>query len=161
MSYKRYKSAAHNTAQSFASTLNWVADDYAMSYLTRAALRTGIPEFQADLISGSASPPELLSPPVLESIQHLVGWFPRNLEAEGTDPTKVREATLTIRFDIEKHQFLRRFGGALSVPFSAEVRILDDRGVEHSGEYRETWVADPREPSPRRRHWWQFWRHAA
>ena len=161
MSYKRYKSAAHNFARSFASTLNWVADDYAMSYLARAALRAGISEFQADLLTGNASPPELVSPAVLSSIQGRVERFPRHLVAEGADPAKVREATLTIRFDIEEHQFLRSFGGALSMPFSAVVRILDDRGVEHSGEYRDSWVAEPREPRPRRRRWWQLWRRAA
>jgi hypothetical protein len=161
MSYKRYKSAAHNFARSFASTLNWVGDDYAMSYLARAALRTGIPELQADLISGAASPPDLASDPVLESIQGRVAWFPSHLEAEGADPAKVREAKLTIRFEIQKHQFLQRFGGALSVPFSAEVRVLDDRGIQHVGEYRDSWVAEPWEPAPRRRRWWQFWRRAA
>ncbi len=102
MSYKRYKSAAHNFARSFASTLNWVADDYAMSYLARAVLRTGTSELQADLLSGNASPPELVSPPVLASIQGRVEWFPRHLEAEGADPARVREAMLTIRFDIEE-----------------------------------------------------------
>ena len=161
MSYKRYKSAAHNFARSFASALNWAADDYAMSYLARAALRTGSTELRADLSSGAASPPELASAPVLESLRSRVDWFPRHLEAEGADPARVRKATLTVRFDIEKHQYLRRFGGALSVPFSAEVRILDDREVEHLGEYRDSWVAEPKEPAPRRRHWWQFWRRAA
>jgi hypothetical protein len=161
MSYKRYKSAAHNFARSFASTLNWVEDDYAMSYLARAALRTGTPQFEADLFSGAAVPPELALPPVLESTRARVGWFPRHLEAERADPAKVREAKLVITFEIEKHEFLRRFGGALSVPFSVEVRILDDRGVEHVGEYRDSWVAEPKEPAPRRRRWWQFWRRAA
>src|SRR5262245_65017741 len=116
MSYKRFKSAAHNFARSFASTINWVEHDYTMSYLARAALRTGERAFRADLLSGATGPPGLVSPPVLASVQGRVDWFPRHLEAEGADPAKVREAILALTFEIEKHQFLRRLAGALSIP---------------------------------------------
>ena len=136
-----------------------------MSYLARAALRTGMPELHVDLVSGVAGPPELLSPPVAASIQNRVEQFPRHLRAEGTDPAKVRQASLAIRFELTEHRFppdLADLGGAISIPFSATVRILDDRGVEHVGEHRGAWATEPREPGQReptqhRRRWWQFW----
>jgi hypothetical protein len=166
MSYKRYKSAAHNFARSYASGLNWFADDFVMSYLARAAVRTGRPELHIDLVSGVAGPPELLSPPVAASIQNRVEQFPRHLRAEGTDPAKVRHASLAIRFELPEHRFLpdvADYGGAILIPFSATVRILDDRGVEHIGEHRDVWATEPREPpqrepAPLGRRWWQFWR---
>ena len=164
MSYKRFRSAAHNFARSYASTLNWAADDYVMSHLARAALRTGTLELQVDLVSSVGSPPELLSPPVVASVQNRVEQFQRHLRAEGTDPTKVRQAILAVRFELTSQQSLAAvtdFSGVISIPFSATVRIRDDRGVEHVGEYRHAWALEAREPAsgaatPRRLRWWQF-----
>ena len=140
-----------------------------MSYLARAALRTGMPELHVDLLSGVAGPPELLSRPVATSIENRVAQFLRQLRAEGADPAKVREASLAIRFELTEHRCrteLADLGGAISIPFSATVRILDDRGVEHVGEHRGAWATERREPEQReaaahRRRWWRFWRRSA
>ena len=56
MKYKAIKSAAHNFGDSFASGLNYAADDYIMSHLARRALTSGRTEMIVDLLTGEAAP---------------------------------------------------------------------------------------------------------
>jgi hypothetical protein len=56
MKYKAIKSAAHNFARSFASSLNWAESDYVMSHLLRAAIATRTRQYHIDLTTGSLTP---------------------------------------------------------------------------------------------------------
>lgn len=86
MKYKAIKSAVHNFGDSFASSLNWAVDDYAMSHLARRALADGQTEMIVDLLTGEASPAELVRPPVQGSIDAKVSWFPTLLASQRIDP---------------------------------------------------------------------------
>ena len=74
MKYKAIKSAAHNFGDSFASGLNYAADDYIMSHLARRALTSGRTEMIVDLLTGEAAPTELVAPPVEQSLTARPWW---------------------------------------------------------------------------------------
>jgi hypothetical protein len=97
--YETLKSAAHNFGKSFASTLNFAAGDYIMSHLARRAMASGQTEMSVDILTGAASPPELVGPPVGESVADRQRWFPTLLASQRIDPTVVREARMRLVFD--------------------------------------------------------------
>jgi hypothetical protein len=97
--YETLKSAAHNFGKSFASTLDFAAGDYIMSHLARRAMASGQTEMSVDILTGAASPPELVGPPVGESVADRQRWFPTLLASQRIDPTVVREARMRLVFD--------------------------------------------------------------
>src|SRR5439155_18249086 len=58
---------------SFASTLNYAADDYIMSHLARRAVASGQTELIVDLLTGEAGPPALAGSPVEQGALRLLG----------------------------------------------------------------------------------------
>jgi hypothetical protein len=160
LKYQRFGSAAHNFARSFASTLNWSEDDYVMSWLSRAALSSGASELNADLLTGDAAPPELVDSHVSVSIRARIAYLPRHLEAEGVSIDSVEQAQLRLRFDLDG-VVRDPVSRVIRIPFVAEVRIRDDRGIEHVGSYQDTWLGDCKEPKPRGRRWRRFCEPAA
>jgi len=112
-----------------------------------------------DLLTGDAAPPELVNSAIRTEIRHRVEYFPIHLAREGVAVAAVRDARLTVSFELNavvRDQEAR----ALRIPFAATVQITDDRGVQHEGIYRDTWVGDTKEPKPRGRRWWRFWEPA-
>ena len=141
MKYKNLKSAAHNFGNSFASTLNYGAGDYIMSHLARRALASGRAEMTVDLLTGEAGPPELVGPPVDESIAARRPSFPSLLAAQRIDPAVVREARMRVVFDTARCTAPARVDGyAVSeVPFDCWVTVLDDRDRTHTAHFRRRW----------------------
>lgn len=159
MKYKVIKSAAHNFGHSFVSTMNYLADDYVMSHLARAAVASGEAELRVDLISGHAEPAALVTPPVSESIEDRLVWFPHLLASHGITPSVICGAKMSIRYDLARRSPDMAFPGYFQMPFTCTVEILDDRGKVHVGEVRDWWSADERpgtDTSTRR--WWNLWR---
>lgn len=137
MKYKQIKSAAHNYAHSFVSSMNYVGDDDVIGHLARAAVASGEPELRADLLTGDASPPALLTEPVKASLEWYVPWLDGLLRSHGADIDAVREATMRVRFDLTRVSDGRGFPGDAMLPFECEVEITDDRGIVHVGTVRE------------------------
>ena len=136
MKYKRIKSAAHNYAHSFVSSMNWRGDDYVTRHLARAAVASGEPELRVDLLTGDAKPSALLTEPVQSSLEWYVPWLDGLLRSHGADIDAVREATMRLRFDLSR---LNVPGlTPTEVPFECEVEITDDRGIVHVGTVRES-----------------------
>jgi hypothetical protein len=153
--YKTLKSAAHNFGTSFASTLNFAAGDYIMSHLARRALASGQTEMSVDILTGAVSPPELVGPPVGESIADRLRWFPTLLASQRIDPSGVREARMRLVFDTARCTTPGPVNGfaVCEVPFDCWVTLLDDRGRTHVGHFRRWWAfsADGAGLSPPRR----------
>jgi hypothetical protein len=155
--YKTLKSAAHNFGSSFASTLNFAAGDYIMSHLARRALASGQTEMSVDILTGGASPSELVGPPVGDSIADRVRWFPTLLASQRIDPTVIREARMRLVFDTARCTAPEPTKGfaVCEVPFDCWVTLLDDRGRTHAAHFRRRWpfsmdgagLSPPRRPS--------------
>lgn len=162
MKYKALKSGAHNFGDSFASTLNYAAGDYIMSHLARRALASGRTEMTVDLLTGEAGPPELVGPPVDESIADRVRGLPRLLASQRIDPAVVRDARMRIVFDTASCATASVDGYTVSeVPFDCWVTLLDDHNQTHTAHFRRVWPCSrsgmapgvPGRPSIWRRLW--------
>jgi hypothetical protein len=137
--YKNIKSAAHNAADSFASSENYDSDDYIMSHLSRRVLETGERELRVDLLSGEADPPALVVTPVARSIARTVEWFPKNLIRQNIEPERIRSATMRFVFENARVSDDIGFPDHKEIPFDAWVTVLDDRGVQHIAHFRRWW----------------------
>jgi hypothetical protein len=159
--YKTLESAAQNFGNSFASTLNYAANDYIMSHLARRALASGQTAMSVDLLSGEAGPPELIAPPVGDSIAARVRRFPSLLVSQRVDPSVVREARMRIVFDTAGCTAAAPVDGytVSEIPFDCWVTLLDDHGQTHTAHFRRRWAFSdggaefgmPRRPSIWRR----------
>ena len=101
MRYKVLKSAVHNSARSFASSLNWRGNDYVMGHLARAVVASGEVELNVDLLSGRAQATPLLEEPIRTSVADYVRRFPDLLRSQQIAPEAVRVATMRVRFQPE------------------------------------------------------------
>jgi hypothetical protein len=140
MKYKAIKGVAHDFGHSFVSLTNNIADVYVMDRLASAALASGEPELRVDLLTGDAEPAALVVPLVRASLDTFVAWLPGKLGEYGVRRGSVREATLSIRFDLARLAVdaLAR----IRVPFECMVEITDDRGIIHVGTVRDGWSID-------------------
>jgi hypothetical protein len=139
--YKILKSAAHNFADSFASTLNYVADDYVLSYLARRASATGKTELVIDLISGRTAPFDLAAPPVAEASSRRVNWFTKHLARERIDVTAIKHAAMRVQIEVSRCSEPTPYYSyrTAELPVEVSVSITDDRGVEHVSRVRRWW----------------------
>lgn len=139
---KVLKSVARSAADSFTSTLNWGDDDYVMGNLLEAARATGQTALRADLLSGEGSPPELMIPPVAQSVRSRAEWFPRLVESSGADMEFVRSALLKVHFDISKEKPVHWSPSVLQSPYTCTVRIEDDRGRVYESSVEGWWAPE-------------------
>ena len=139
MKYKNIKSAAHNVADSFASSLNYDSDDYVMSHLARSVIDTGERELTIDLLAGGGAPQALLPKPVARSVARSVDWFPKNLRRQRIDPERIHSGTMRLVFEDARVSDDIGFPNHREIPFDAWVTIMDDRQVEHVAHFRRWW----------------------
>ena len=142
--HKTLKSVARSIADSFISGLNYRDDDYVMGHLVVAAQRTESSVLEVDLLSGESRPAELLSPPVLESIESYRRRFKDLVTRSQSDPGFVASAQLRIDFDLTKTKRVRSYGrGTPQSPYRCTVTIVDDRGRKYSAAVTGWWSPGP------------------
>lgn len=139
MKYKVIKSVAHDFGHSFVSLTNNIADDYVMDRLASAALASGQPELRVDLLTGEAEPAALVVPLVRASLDTFVAWLPGKLGEHGVRRESMREASMTIRFDLARLAVDAQ--ARIQVPFECVVEITDELGIIYVGTVRDTWAA--------------------
>ena len=138
--YKSLKSVAHNFGQSFISLLNYMEDDYFMEHLARQARKTGCHRLNIAILKNYAAPPELLTDPIKQSIEHCNNWFPTFVEDCGSSMAFIHSAIMTIEFDFEITRANRILTKILESPFTCEVVIVDDRNNEYKYLHKEWWT---------------------
>ena len=141
MKYKNLKSVAHNFGHSFTSDMNWVGDDYLMNHLARSAIRSGVPEFRADLLSGDVEPDAVLLPQFAESVMIRRGVLARLLESQSADPSRIPSAKMRLSLEVARRSAHPSQPDIWEFPFECVVELTDDRGVTHRGEVRDWWRA--------------------
>lgn len=137
--YKVLKNVAHNVGHSFVSLMNYASDDYVMGHILRLGRITGRDTLTINLMDGTGGPPELIEP-----ISDVPAWYSkmfwRLVKSQGSDPSLVGSATLTVHYDLSKTRTAPRDPEIVSSPFKCALRIVDTRGKE-SVAYFDGWWA--------------------
>jgi hypothetical protein len=160
MKYKAIKSAAHNFARSFASSLNWAESDYVMSHLLRAAIATHTQKYHIDLATGILAPSAGVPAGVRDAIGSQAMRLPDLLRSQRLDPSRLSRPTMSVQFDIDGASVFEP-PGEYEAAFTCTVELLDDHGVVHRGGVSGRWGTNDLsgEPlGPMRRVWRWFLR---
>ena len=137
---KTLRSVARSIADSFTSGINYRDDDFVMGHLVAAAQRTGSSALEVDLLSGQSHPAELLSPPILQSIESYRRRFEDVVTRSQSDPGFVASAQMRIDFDLTKTKRSKSHGrGTPQSPYTCTVIIADDRGRKYSASVTGWW----------------------
>ena len=148
--YKVLRGVAQSLAHSFTSLMNYVGNDYVMGHLLRCARETGEASLTVDLLTGSASPPALLSRDIGGAVRSYCERFPKLVVNHKSDMQFVRAARLLVSFDLSKRRPVRHAPDLEESPYVCRVEIEDDRGKTWSSEVRDWWYPEP-VLSPKRR----------
>ena len=141
--YKVLASAAHNYGASFISVMNSAAGDFTMCHLIRAAQSTDARELRVDLLTGTAEPPQLCPPGVLESVRAYSAAFGLHLQRSGSALDLVSRAELRVTVRLGAVVEKGKPGAPLHALLACDVEIVDDRGKSHSGRIEEPWRCHP------------------
>lgn len=156
--YKVLQGIAHNIGHSFTSLMNFTESDYTMGHILRLARKTGSDTLTIDLVSGKASPIELLDGPMSKVPERYVHLFWHLVERHGSDRSLVRGATLTVRYDLATKRPHESAPQSIESPFVCDVRITDDRGKDYVAHFDGWWYPEVfGDPNSARRPWWKFW----
>lgn len=134
MKYKQIRAAAHSFAHQFLS--GYVDNGPIVDHLSAAAAAAGVAELRVDLLTGHAEPADFLSPPLRHRLQRHLPLFPGRLKAHSVEPERIRAAEMHIRFDLPAGDAAPHRG--VGAPFECVVRVVDDRGIVHTGTVRDT-----------------------
>jgi hypothetical protein len=155
--YKVLKSVAHNIGHSFTSLMNYVGNDYVMGHILRFARQTGHDTLIIDFVTREVRPPDLVAAPISDIPVHYIKWFWDSVDRQGSDPSFVRAARLTLQYDIQSQRPLKSAPQFMESPYRCDVVVIDDRGKQYASHFEGWWYPElgeiPSEPEP----WWKFW----
>jgi hypothetical protein len=139
MKYKVLKSVAHNFGDSFVGGLNFDKEckDLISYHLGRVAIASNRNELEVNLLTGAASPPEMLVPEIRDSIDRYLFKFPELLGKHGVTLSAIKSATMRITFYPYKKE--RAWNGWLGMPYDCVVELVDDRDKKHIGRVHQLW----------------------
>ena len=101
-SLKPLRSVAHNVAHSFASSLNYWKDDYAISHLWRTAKLAGVSRVKINVLDASTEPTSVNTGMVAEILPSLRTMLSHLLQKEGFESSLLAEATLEYDFSVQR-----------------------------------------------------------
>jgi hypothetical protein len=119
--------------------MNYAGDDYVVGHILRFARQTRLDLLKIDFVTGQAGPPELLQEPVSEVPSRYLELFWDLVQCHGSDRALIRDASLTLMFDLTVERPLRVATHLRESPFSCDVQIVDVRGVEYSAHFDGWW----------------------
>ena len=141
-SHKPLKSISHNFSHSFISLMNYINDDYFLGHLLKQARQTKISRLTVDIVRKNAEPSELLTKPVLTSVEHYIKWFPELVKDSGSTMDFISSAILTVEFELEKTRPYSIHKDIFESPFTCEMTIVDDRGKEYKHKHVGWWYPE-------------------
>ena len=121
--------------------MNYVSDDYFLGHLLKQARLTNLNKLNIDILADTASPKELLTTQIRESIHRWCKWFPDLVQNSGSAMDYISTATMTIEFDL-KNARPKFDTGFTESPFTCEIKILDDRGKEYKHVHSGWWYPE-------------------
>lgn len=140
--YKVLKGVAHNIGHSFVSLMNYAVDDYVMGHLLRFARQTRQDTLTIDFVSGEAEPSGLLQEPISQVPSRYTEFFWELVQRHGSDRSLVRDASLTVKFDLSVERPVRVAPQFKHSPFTCDVQITDIRGVDYRAHFDGWWYPE-------------------
>jgi hypothetical protein len=161
-SYKVLKGVAHDIGHTFTSLTNYVVDDYVMGHILRFARRSGCDTLTIDFVTGEAGPPELLLEPISEVPTRYTKWFWEMIQRQGSDPSLVHSAKLTLKFDITMERPAAIAPEFQESPYECNVLIKDSRGKDYTAHFAGWWFPERHDlPGRKAQPWWNVWAWAS
>jgi hypothetical protein len=140
--YKTLKSVAHNIGSSFISTMNYYKDDYVLGHIQKQMRLSGLSKLEIDLLNNNSEPSTLITEAKQNSIESYVSWLPKLVNDSGSDINLVKEAKLTIEFDLAKSRICPFAPEYNENPYHCISKITDDRGKEYRYEFKDWWFPE-------------------
>lgn len=140
--YKTLKSVVHNFGHSFISLMNFYRNDYVLGHIQNQMLKTKIQKLEIDILNKKVTPQELLTLPIIESIENYINWFPKLVQDSKSEIGLIQCARLTIEFDLSKSRACSYSSENLENPFVCTSQITDIRGKEYRYEFKDWWFPE-------------------
>lgn len=151
-SFKRLGSVAHNWAYSFLSLDN-IGDnhEYIIDQLYRSALAANEPDVIIDVLEASLTPKVVNNRSVQKSIRLYCSSFEKDLGSQGCSLEMVQSVFLHLSFDLTTppkqlkeasrlhYAFADPWRGPVCPNYKATIRLIDNRGKEHTATIPEWW----------------------
>jgi len=109
-----------------------------LGYILRFARQTGHDTLKIDFVTREAGPPELLAAPISDVPARYIKWFWESVDRQGSDPSHVRTASLTLRYDIRTQCLHFSAPQLMESPYECDVILIDNRGKQYSAHF-EGW----------------------
>ena len=135
-------SVAHNFGNSLVSMMNYFEDNYFLGHLLKQARKTKYNRLEVDILRREYSPKKLLVEKVFIPLNNWIDWFPEMVEGSGSSMDFVREAKLTIEFDLNKSRLDTTFKKYVENPYVCEVIIIDDTGKAYIKKQEGWWFQE-------------------
>jgi hypothetical protein len=156
--YKVLKGVAHDIGHTFTSLMNYVSDDYVMGHVLRFARRSGRDTLMIDFVAGEAGPPELLLEPISEVPTRYRKWFWEMVQQQGSDPSYVHSAKLTLKFNLAIERPAAIAPEFQESPYECNVLIKDSRGKDYTAHFEGWWFPERHDlPHRKAQPWWKVW----
>lgn len=152
--YKTLKSVAHNFGHSFLSLMNFYKDDYTLGHIQKQMMLTGLNKLEIDILKNEIKPIELLTDPIQKSIDGYIKWFPKLIKDSKSDLDLIKEAKLTIEFDLSKSRICSFAPENKENPYICISSIIDDRDKEYKYEFQDWWFPEALVFVPKETPWW-------
>ena len=140
--YKTLKSVTHNFIHSFLSLMNFYKDDYTLGHIQKQMMLTGLNKLEIDILKNEIKPIEVLTEPIQKSIDGYIKWFPRLIKDSNSDLDLIKEAKLTIEFDLSKSRICSFAPEKIENPYICIFSIIDDRDKEYKYEFKDWWFPE-------------------
>ena len=141
-SHKPLKSVVHNFGHSFISLMNYSGHDYFLGHLLKQARITHLNRLEVDILNNKSNPQKLLTKTIADSIENWNSRFPYLVNSSGSTMDFVKEAKMTIEFDLEKTRPYPNNQRIIENPFYCEVKIVDNRGKEYKYKHEGWWYPE-------------------
>ncbi|MCE1165883.1 MAG: hypothetical protein LWX07_10830 [Bacteroidetes bacterium] len=132
-------SVAHNFGNSLVSLMNYIGDDHFVGHLLKQARKTKCSRLEVDILKREFYPKELLTEPIITSLNNWMNWFPKMVEDNGASMDFVKSAALTIEFDLHNSRIDPISHKYIEYPYVCNVVITDDKGKVYCKKQEEWW----------------------
>ncbi|MVO09985.1 hypothetical protein GOQ30_12510 [Flavobacterium sp. TP390] len=115
---------------------------------------TGLNKLEIDILKNEIKPIELLTEPIQKSIDSYIKWFPLLIKDSNSDLDLIKEAKLTIEFDLSKSRICSFAPENMENPYTCTSSIIDDRDKEYKYEFKDWWFPEALVIVQKETTWW-------
>ena len=141
-SHKVLKSISHNFGHSIVSLMNYVGNDYFLGVLQKQMRKRKLNRLEGDILNNASKPNELLTKPILRTINNYNERFPELVVSSGSSMEFIESAKMTIEFDLTLSRISPIDSRFIENPYVCEINIVDENGKEYKTEQKDWWFPE-------------------